>query len=234
MNELEKVRRQRDELKAKIQEKELELNRLKERMKEERQPYQEKIDEIEKHYAPSINALGEKIRELEHEYYKASSREVELLERIELDRALKENVWTDRAVKRLLKDWGEKPYTVKHRLKQLSNGITILSTEEEYYCSLWFGLYNGRIVAICIRRKGQHQGDYTYPFAWIGQPKITSENALLLSEQEQAKVRGRFRKRVGYREWKERLEQIKDPSKLAEIKPTDKNKHTLARARWWL
>ena len=215
----------RDELIKKSEDKIIEINKaidlLDKECEDKLRPSRELIKEIQKPYDIKFRDSKNEITKLEEHISKCEEeiREIELKEKIEDSKKLgKYNPESFESFIKLNKLISNSSYLEIKEKKELPNGIQIFKVEDSYNWDKWFAFLKFKCVGFSFRRKGQHRGDETIPFSYIGEIDDKKEIRL---EKENKKWGTTEMKNATFTDWKKKLEKL-DPNKIKEINLKDK------------
>lgn len=129
----------------------------------------EQIDELRKQRNMEIKPYEQQIKALNNEHNKLHN---------ELDELVMQEAWekfqqTGKITEEAIRILGFRPDTqidIETKGHKLQNGIHIVRIEQNDTGEIYIrhiAFYKGKLIGMWVRRKAEHQGDETYPYAFI-------------------------------------------------------------------
>ena len=167
-----------------------------------------KLEELSKPFRDKRNSISKQKSETQNKVYDLKNQLGKIGEKIKYQKAIINKEYDSESFEARLKFLSERlSYGVEiSEKKKLPNGIQVFRIFDESNYTEWFAFYGLKCVGFSYRRAGQHAGDSTYPYSYIGNIK------------KELKVKGKYGNPINatFTEWKKSIEQ-KDPTKLKEI-----------------
>jgi hypothetical protein len=111
--------------------------------------------------------------------------------------------------------------------KPLANGIQVIKAQKDYAdYDFWFAFRGTDLLGFSVRRRGEHRGDETTPYSYIGQTKKALE---IKKKNRWGEIRPQY---ATFTEWMVELGTIKDTSKMAVLEPSKEMFNTSGKG-WW-
>lgn len=176
-----------------------ELEKLRSEMYDKIEPYEKEIKKIEAKYEPLIHVLDVKCNNLQDNVdWKIAEQIKRLKDEINIRDARKNGVHTDITVRSLMSEIG-KTYDDVIEKTSLPNGVKIFRVSENHCYTMWLAFKGFDLVGLSYRRQGQHRGDSTYPYSYIG--GLLKHNLLLRNVE--------YGRNATFTQWSEMLKTVR-------------------------